>query len=214
MSFDARRFDYGWGAKQRDSDRIIIRVPLWSEWGDSNSRPAAQASAGPSGGWPHSLPACGRNRSEMPSGGREFFRPDEKIQRQAAKWRPASEWSEWGDLNSRPPAPKAGALPTAQHPVIVCRRKMEPKAGALPPCRKYRSRASLGIGPPSVRLRSLRLRFLRPRRREAAGPTAQHPVIVKRNSLYSVSAVCEGAAKTAYPLLPFSSSDQTRCAGL
>ena len=26
-------------------------------------------------------------------------------------------WSEWRDSNSRPPAPKAGALPTAQHPV-------------------------------------------------------------------------------------------------
>ena len=26
--------------------------------------------------------------------------------------------SEWRDSNSRPPAPKAGALPTAQHPVI------------------------------------------------------------------------------------------------
>ena len=25
-------------------------------------------------------------------------------------------WSEWGDSNARPPAPKAGALPTAQHP--------------------------------------------------------------------------------------------------
>ena len=25
-------------------------------------------------------------------------------------------WSEWRDSNSRPPAPKAGALPTAQHP--------------------------------------------------------------------------------------------------
>ena len=25
---DARRFDYKWGAKQRDPDRIIIRVPL------------------------------------------------------------------------------------------------------------------------------------------------------------------------------------------
>ena len=28
-------------------------------------------------------------------------------------------WSEWRDSNSRPPAPKAGALPTAQHPVIL-----------------------------------------------------------------------------------------------
>ena len=27
-------------------------------------------------------------------------------------------WSEWGDSNSRHPAPKAGALPTALHPVI------------------------------------------------------------------------------------------------
>ena len=27
-------------------------------------------------------------------------------------------WSEWRDSNSRPPAPKAGALPTAQHPGI------------------------------------------------------------------------------------------------
>ena len=27
-----------------------------------------------------------------------------------------SKWSEWGDSNARPPAPKAGALPTAQHP--------------------------------------------------------------------------------------------------
>ena len=25
-------------------------------------------------------------------------------------------WSEWGDSNSRHPAPKAGALPTALHP--------------------------------------------------------------------------------------------------
>ena len=28
-------------------------------------------------------------------------------------------WSEWRDSNSRPPAPKAGALPTAQHPVRI-----------------------------------------------------------------------------------------------
>ena len=28
MSLDARSFDFRWGAKQRDSDRIIIRVPL------------------------------------------------------------------------------------------------------------------------------------------------------------------------------------------
>ena len=28
-------------------------------------------------------------------------------------------WSEWGDSNSRPPAPKAGALPAAQHPVLL-----------------------------------------------------------------------------------------------
>ena len=27
-------------------------------------------------------------------------------------------WSEWRDSNSRHPAPKAGALPTALHPVI------------------------------------------------------------------------------------------------
>ena len=27
-----------------------------------------------------------------------------------------SSWSEWGDSNSRHPAPKAGALPTALHP--------------------------------------------------------------------------------------------------
>ena len=27
-------------------------------------------------------------------------------------------WSEWGDSNSRHPAPKAGALPTALHPVM------------------------------------------------------------------------------------------------
>ena len=27
-------------------------------------------------------------------------------------------WSEWGDLNSQHPAPKAGALPVALHPVI------------------------------------------------------------------------------------------------
>ena len=27
-------------------------------------------------------------------------------------------WSEWRDLNPRHPAPKAGALPTALHPVI------------------------------------------------------------------------------------------------
>ena len=27
-------------------------------------------------------------------------------------------WSEWGDSNSRHPAPKAGALPTALHPDI------------------------------------------------------------------------------------------------
>ncbi len=29
-----------------------------------------------------------------------------------------SDWSECGDSNPGPPAPKAGALPTAQHPVI------------------------------------------------------------------------------------------------
>ena len=28
-------------------------------------------------------------------------------------------WSEWGDSNSRHPAPKAGALPTALHPDIL-----------------------------------------------------------------------------------------------
>ena len=28
-------------------------------------------------------------------------------------------WSEWRDSNSRHPAPKAGALPTALHPVIL-----------------------------------------------------------------------------------------------
>ena len=28
-------------------------------------------------------------------------------------------WSEWRDSNSRPPAPKAGALPTAQHPDLA-----------------------------------------------------------------------------------------------
>ena len=28
------------------------------------------------------------------------------------------KWSEWRDLNPRHPAPKAGALPTALHPVI------------------------------------------------------------------------------------------------
>ena len=27
-----------------------------------------------------------------------------------------NEWSEWSGSNARPPAPKAGALPTAQHP--------------------------------------------------------------------------------------------------
>ena len=31
----------------------------------------------------------------------------------------ATTWSEWGDSNSRHPAPKAGALPTALHPVIT-----------------------------------------------------------------------------------------------
>ena len=55
MSLGTKGFDYRWGAKQKDSDRIIIRVPLWSEW---------------------------------------------------------------RDLNPRHPAPKAGALPTALHPVI------------------------------------------------------------------------------------------------
>ena len=29
-------------------------------------------------------------------------------------------WSEWRDSNPRHPAPKAGALPTALHPEIVC----------------------------------------------------------------------------------------------
>ena len=41
-------------------------------------------------------------------------------------------------------------------------------------------------------------------------PTALHPVIVRRNSLHSVSAVCVRAAKTLYPLLPSSSPNQTR----
>ena len=31
---------------------------------------------------------------------------------------PADFWSECGDSNPGPPAPKAGALPTALHPVI------------------------------------------------------------------------------------------------
>ena len=35
-------------------------------------------------------------------------------------------WSEWRDSNSRPPAPKAGALPTAQHPDVI-RFKKSPK---------------------------------------------------------------------------------------
>ena len=39
MSLGTKGFDYRWGAKQKDSDRIIIRVPLWSEWRGSNPRP-------------------------------------------------------------------------------------------------------------------------------------------------------------------------------
>ena len=58
----------------------------------------------------------------------------------------------------------------------------------------------LSGGPPSVRLRSLHLCFSRPRRRKAAGPTAQHPVIVGRTSLRSVSAASVRAAKTAHLL--------------
>ena len=47
-----------YGKKKRDSDRIMIRVPFWSEWRDSNSRPCrAGATARPCGGWPHRLAA-------------------------------------------------------------------------------------------------------------------------------------------------------------
>ena len=38
----------------------------------------------------------------------------------------APTWSECGDSNPGPPAPKAGALPTAQHPVISFRRRPGP----------------------------------------------------------------------------------------
>ena len=42
-----------------------------------------------------------------------------KIKKNSAKSKDFTEfWSEWGDSNSRHPAPKAGALPTALHPVI------------------------------------------------------------------------------------------------
>ena len=40
----------------------------------------------------------------------------------------APTWSECGDSNPGPPAPKAGALPTAQHPVISFRRRPGPPA--------------------------------------------------------------------------------------
>ena len=50
MSLDTRSFDFRWGAKQRDPDRIIIRVPLWSEWRDSNARlPHPKCGALPTG---------------------------------------------------------------------------------------------------------------------------------------------------------------------
>ena len=40
-----------------------------------------------------------------------------KIKKNSAKSKDFTEfWSEWGDSNSRHPAPKAGALPTALHP--------------------------------------------------------------------------------------------------
>ncbi len=45
-------------------------------------------------------------------------------------------------------------------------------------------------------------------------PTALHPDVVRRNSLRSVSAVCERAAKTAHTLLPSSSRNRTHCVGL
>ena len=41
-------------------------------------------------------------------------------------------WSKWRDSNSRHPAPKAGALPTALHLDMKLQQIKLPKAGALP----------------------------------------------------------------------------------
>ena len=46
-------------------------------------------------------------------------------------------WSEWRDSNSRPPAPKAGALPTALHPVI---KFIYPAGRILPNQARYQLR--------------------------------------------------------------------------
>ena len=46
-------------------------------------------------------------------------------------------WSEWRDLNPRHPAPKAGALPTALHPVIML---FHPAGRILPKQARYQLR--------------------------------------------------------------------------
>lgn len=53
------------------------------------------------------VPACSEHLCDKES-------HDTNVVSNAVSW--LSSWSEWRDSNSRPPAPKAGALPTAQHP--------------------------------------------------------------------------------------------------
>ena len=67
----------------------------------------------------------------MPTGGRDFSSPYDETRSAPARGTDLV-WSEWRDSNSRPPAPKAGALPTGQHPDLCSVKLSGPKAGALP----------------------------------------------------------------------------------
>ena len=67
----------------------------------------------------------------MPTGGRDFSSPLDETRSAPAKGTDLV-WSEWRDSNSRPPAPKAGALPTGQHPDLYAVNLSGPNAGALP----------------------------------------------------------------------------------
>ena len=59
-------------------------------------------------------------------------------QKNRLKWRFfLYRWSEWRDLNPRHPAPKAGALPTALHPVIML---FHPAGRILPNHPRYQLR--------------------------------------------------------------------------
>ena len=87
---------------------------FWSEWRDSNPRQAAHSVSLPIGGWPHSLAAVRQPLGDAMDAVVSLCDKSNSAPQKGAEF----DWSEWRDSNPRHPAPKAGALPAALHPVI------------------------------------------------------------------------------------------------